>query len=630
MNKNLLLFFAAATVAIFSFAEDKVTQLEWHYGSDPTSFTRYGSSDKAYTDYGFIYIDPARATRMAGCQVNSVKITNGYYKTLIPKMYVIMTESLSDEPILYEYVRITKTTTTTDDNGYTVPDEWKSNEVKLSEPYTIKAGQGFYVGFSYLEQTTTDYPFAFDGNGTTNYAGFLGAHALAGTDMADLKLTDFTADYGALAIAINISGDNIPQHDVTLASLETSEQSVRHNMPYNATMTVLNAGAQPISSLSYKYKSDNVTEKTATYTASTPIEFGKSATISIALTAADKGGVETTSAEITAVNGSADENSGDNTGKTQMLVYNSSTDGSYARNVLGEEFTGTWCPWCPRGYVGMEYMKANYTDGSWIGIAEHSGDEMDSSQFNDIISLYASGYPRAVIDRKTSMVIDPYSSTFQTSYNTEKNVGAPATIELSATHNDTEIYITSSSTFVFDVNPGDFKIEYILREDNVGPYNQYNNYAGGAYGTMGGFENMSGKSSVMFNDVARARKVYDNPFSNGAIAKTPVTHKGYMRVPDGVNIDNTNVIAVITGPNNYVANAKLSMQYASVDDIAADNDTFTPKVENGTLTVGDVKADVYTISGQHIATIERNDSLSLPAGLYIVRANARALKVLIK
>ena len=48
---------------------------------------------------------------------------------------------------------------------------------------------------------------------------------------------------------------------------------------------------------------------------------------------------------------------------------------AYVQKVVGEELTGTWCGWCPRGAVALENMRNKYPD-TFIGIAVHGGDVM--------------------------------------------------------------------------------------------------------------------------------------------------------------------------------------------------------------------------------------------------------------
>ena len=62
------------------------------------------------------------------------------------------------------------------------------------------------------------------------------------------------------------------------------------------------------------------------------------------------------------------------------------------KRVFGEEATGTWCGWCPRGIVAMDYMAATYPD-TWIGVAVHNSDPMVNTVYDNGIAAHISGYP---------------------------------------------------------------------------------------------------------------------------------------------------------------------------------------------------------------------------------------------
>ena len=67
--------------------------------------------------------------------------------------------------------------------------------------------------------------------------------------------------------------------------------------------------------------------------------------------------------------------------------------------VVGEEKTGTWCGWCPRGAVGLANMESV---SQFIGIAIHNGsnDPMVVTAYDDNIGDYIpGGYPRGGVDR---------------------------------------------------------------------------------------------------------------------------------------------------------------------------------------------------------------------------------------
>lgn len=71
---------------------------------------------------------------------------------------------------------------------------------------------------------------------------------------------------------------------------------------------------------------------------------------------------------------------------------------------LIEEYTGTWCGWCPRGYVGMELLSETFGE-DFIGVAIHNDDPMavlTVSQYPSDIS----GFPSAFVER--SREVDPY------------------------------------------------------------------------------------------------------------------------------------------------------------------------------------------------------------------------------
>ena len=50
--------------------------------------------------------------------------------------------------------------------------------------------------------------------------------------------------------------------------------------------------------------------------------------------------------------------------------------------VVGEEATGTWCGWCPRGAVALNWMDHDY-EGYWQGIAVHNGDPMSDADYDN-------------------------------------------------------------------------------------------------------------------------------------------------------------------------------------------------------------------------------------------------------
>jgi hypothetical protein len=56
--------------------------------------------------------------------------------------------------------------------------------------------------------------------------------------------------------------------------------------------------------------------------------------------------------------------------------------------TVGEEKTGSWCGWCPRGAVALAQME---TTPNFIGIAVHNADPMTISSYDGGIGTYIAG-----------------------------------------------------------------------------------------------------------------------------------------------------------------------------------------------------------------------------------------------
>ncbi|MDB4533593.1 T9SS type A sorting domain-containing protein [Vicingaceae bacterium] len=170
--------------------------------------------------------------------------------------------------------------------------------------------------------------------------------------------------------------------------------------------------------------------------------------------------------------------------------------------VLGEEATGTWCGWCPRGAVFMDQMENDYPD-HWAGVAVHNGDPMTDAIYDAGIGAYISGYPNSLVDRGAEQ--DP--STMEPTFLNRIIVAPKAFLENGATYDPStrilEVSVTTdfqSSTFA------DWRVGVILTEDGVtgtAGYDQTNYYAGNANGVMGGYE-------ILPDPVPAAQMVYDH------------------------------------------------------------------------------------------------------------------------
>lgn len=172
--------------------------------------------------------------------------------------------------------------------------------------------------------------------------------------------------------------------------------------------------------------------------------------------------------------------------------------------VLIEEATGTWCGWCVRGTVMMDYMTENYSN-NFIGIAVHNEDPMMVADYDSWIGGFIGGYPSSLADRDGS----EYDPLDMESITVEKAVDAPAaTIDVTHSLSGNTITINLTANYNENLN-GDYRLNAILVEDHLSgsgsTWGQTNYYSGGPYGPMGGFEDEGSPVTGLFYDhVGRA------------------------------------------------------------------------------------------------------------------------------
>lgn len=172
----------------------------------------------------------------------------------------------------------------------------------------------------------------------------------------------------------------------------------------------------------------------------------------------------------------------------------------YPRTVLIEEGTGTWCGWCVKGIVAMSRMQEAHPD-DFIGIAVHNNDALTVEEYDKALGFQ--NFPSCNIDR-TYLNQSVDTSLFEAYYQLEKQRLTPGSISLSATPNEEAGLISLDAKAGFSyTGEGKYNCVFVLIEDSVTGYVQNNEYSGGEYGEMGGFENLPSPTAIVLNDVAR-------------------------------------------------------------------------------------------------------------------------------
>ena len=230
--------------------------------------------------------------------------------------------------------------------------------------------------------------------------------------------------------------------------------------------------------------------------------------------------------------------------------------------VVGEEATGTWCQWCPRGAVYMDLFEQEYAD-YWIGIAVHNGDPMTDVAYDAGMGTLIGGYPSAVVDRGPDVDPSAMNADFLSRLQT-----APAGVLLNGATWDAAtrvLEVSVKATFSQTAN-NSYKVACVLTEDGVtgtsSGYNQANAYAGGGNGVMGGYESLP-------SSVPAAQMVYDHvarvisPSFGGSSSGFPATinsGESYISnysftLPADWDENNIHIVGMLMDPSGRIDNA---------------------------------------------------------------------------
>jgi len=261
-----------------------------------------------------------------------------------------------------------------------------NNETLFNGSFEVP-NSGLYVGFSF-DLTSDGYKIA------TTYSGYDRNNAL----IIKSGKSNWQNLEGSLAVSVLFGGDNFIQNAVS--ALDFGSHRVMLKESVNVPVTFKNKGANTVSSIDYTITTSGTVSEEKHLNLLMG-EFGSS-TVNIPFDA-DAAAMENEKIlTITKVNGIANTASD----KTANGVLATMSFLPTAIPVI-EEFTGTWCGYCPRGIAALNKIDDYYGD-QVISIAVHGNqssyryDKMEISPY-DFKSSFLDGYPSAVINRGETM-----------------------------------------------------------------------------------------------------------------------------------------------------------------------------------------------------------------------------------
>ena len=458
--------------------------------------------------------------------------------------------------------------------------------VTLDKPYRIPE-EGVYVGYS---MTVDDVSFEANETPvavvTDVHQGGLFLHTSEGF----LKWMDFSEMLGGSAmIQVKLAGDAIKANAVSLVDVPTTY--VVTGEAYTVPVTVVNHGSQGISTLSLSY---SVNGEQGSQQFSTEVDgfFGKSTTVQLELPAIPVKGNYELDIVADKVNDVSNEDA-NNATTVPVVALNTVPK----KRALLEEYTGFWCGWCPRGYVGLEKLAELYPD-DYVLVSYHNGDELEIMA-DDNFPSYVAGYPDGWMDRDVE--VDAYYGIVYG----EKDFGiaddlaarnklfGQADIDFSSalSADASSVSIDAEVTFPYDLADGNFVLEYILTADGLTDpsWSQSNYYANGEAGFPEYMDDFTTTSDdhilgLVYNDVAVLTSEMLGGSKNAitaAAAETPVKFTYSFNLSDAVNtsfqpviqdVNNLKVVALLVDANTgAVVNANVAKVGASTGISISEN-----------------------------------------------------------
>ena len=247
---------------------------------------------------------------------------------------------------------------------------------------------------------------------------------------------------------------------------------------------------------------------------------------------------------------------------TAIAIFFSAADlqAQTQRNPVLEEFTGTWCPWCPCGHTTMAQILASMPNAIMIGYhGGGGGDPWQNFPGNQIVSLLSPPYwPSGTVDR-TGAPND--RDTWSSWMNQRYNVLATVSIDFFHMFNpiNREFNATVDVTALQNLT-GSYNLTLILLEDGL-VFSQAGN------GSCPGGNNYVHKHVVraMLNGATGESLNAGSPWNQGVT----ITKNVQAIVPDYANPDSCKIVALVHKVQSPLYNAEI--QQAIQKDFADPN-----------------------------------------------------------
>lgn len=281
---------------------------------------------------------------------------------------------------------------------------------------------------------------------------------------------------GPLALQLMFSGKRIGVNSATASPIE--EQILTTGASTTIDLKLKSEGTAAITSLDYEVRLDGVKQAerhTELSQAVEELDMPFVVPVDIALPDDPR----SYDCEIRVVRVNNEENENVQPAGSGLLVALSRMP---LKRTVMEELTGTWCPNCPRGLVGMHLLEQAFGD-RFVGIAIHGGDstepmrlaDYDGSAFVRNLTSRMGGRPSCAVDR--TIDCDPYGGIgLYYEYGADVVVDwalgqkTVADVDVTARYADeaqNEIDIDVATTFRYSAEASPYQLMLVLTADSL-------------------------------------------------------------------------------------------------------------------------------------------------------------------
>lgn len=503
MKKILLsIITLAATLGAWAQATYSGSMLYGH-GTTPA----YPLMTKSATTMGEAMQFPASAIKaLKGCRITAIAVTNG-----VPSQSSAITE-LPLKLFTASEVGTTFTPTLTYDGNMPMNNPFNYTEYPLPEPIEITEDmQPLYFGYYGEVDPAKGTCIVVDAqmNESAGEGDWFGVYEEGKWTWAQMRQA-----YGFGGIRVKVEGDNLPGNTVYVIENHIPTY-LAPGSEGQVQMYLQNAAGNDVNSVQITYKVGGGEERTATINLRKPLHYNDYTTnfVGFSFTApeTESDNVDITM-KVTGINGNAVNQAPDRYCSDSGYALVMDPAKGYKKNMVAEITTGTWCGFCPQGFVSVSKMLEAHPDGTFIPICVHFSDQMQISAYNDLRNLFTgTSAPSCVVNRNMHSygVQTPTWEILSQIYQDVTGTPAVGSVRIDGATFNAEaktIDITASATFALGSNVADYAMAYVITEDNVGPYEQHNYYSTeytDVTATLEGWTELPEYVDTTFNAVAR-------------------------------------------------------------------------------------------------------------------------------